>query len=75
MKGRIETMPLTQEQIESIRANARETRAIVDAYNSNILRSQEIEPTPERLQSMCGDNIQEALAAYKQGDFMRFDFE
>jgi len=49
--------------VERIRARARADRAIVDEYNADLLRAQGVEPTPEHLQAMCGENIAAALVA------------
>lgn len=57
---------LDQAIVERLRAKARADRAIVDEYNAGVLRAQGIEPTPERLQEMCGENIAAALAAAKK---------
>jgi hypothetical protein len=57
------TVELDPEIVARIQARARADRALVDRYNAEVLRSQGIEPTPEHLQAMCGENIAAALAA------------
>lgn len=59
-------MELDPKMVVKIVDRARADRAIVDRYNANLLRAQGIEPTAERLQAMCDQNMEVALVAEAQ---------